>query len=109
MLWLRRNRVVLTVLLGLALIGSLAVSQSGLALLAISRFRTDIARIADLSLPELIAPSQLSEQSRPFAAWVSETAQADSQVRRQTTTDRLKQRLNGLGQAVARVENGAAD
>ena len=58
--WFRRNKVSLTVLVGLALIALLALTQSGVAILAILRFGTSFNEIADKNLPALIAASRLS-------------------------------------------------
>ena len=59
----RRNKVALTILMGLALIGIFAVTQSGVAIFAIARFGTSFNQIAQTNLPALIAASQLSELS----------------------------------------------
>ena len=53
----------LTILMGLALIGIFAVTQSGVAIFAIARFGTSFNQIAQTNLPALIAASQLSELS----------------------------------------------
>src|SRR6476620_6351683 len=79
----RRNKVALTILMGLALIGIFAVTQSGIAILAIARFGASFNQIAQTNLPALIAASQLSELSQTLVATAPEIALADTQVRRQ--------------------------
>jgi hypothetical protein len=50
MIWFYQNKVALTILMGLALIGLFAVTQSGVAILAISRFGASFNQIAETNL-----------------------------------------------------------
>jgi signal transduction histidine kinase/DNA-binding response OmpR family regulator len=103
MAWFRRNKVSLTILLGLALIALLALTQSGVAILAILRFGASFNEIADRNLPALIAASQLSELSHTLVATAPEIALASTQVRRQVVTDQLNDRTAAVARTVARV------
>ncbi len=103
MTWFRRNKVSLTILIGLALIALLALTQSGVAILTILRFGANFSEIADTNLPALIAASQLSELSHALVATAPEIALANTQVRRQAVTDQLNDRGAMLARTVARV------
>jgi signal transduction histidine kinase/DNA-binding response OmpR family regulator len=109
MIWVRHNKVALTILLGLALIGLFAVAQSGLAMLAITQFGASFNQIAKSNLPALIAASKLSELSQALVATAPEIALADTHIRRQATTDQLNDRLTALANTVADLEVTAAD
>jgi signal transduction histidine kinase/DNA-binding response OmpR family regulator/uncharacterized coiled-coil protein SlyX len=109
MTWFRRNKVALTVLIGLALIALLAVAQSVVAILAIMRFGASFNELADTNLPALIAASQLSELSQTLVATAPEIALADTQVRRQAVSDQLNDRAAALAHAVARVGQATGD
>ena len=106
---LRRNKVALTILMGLALIGLFAATQSGVAILAIARFGTSFNQIADTNLPALIAASQLSELSQTLVATAPEIALADTQIRRQTMADQLNERVTALARTVERLDPAAVD
>ncbi len=105
----RRNKVALTILLGLALIGLFAVTQSGVAILAIARFGASFNQIAETNLPALIAASRLSELSQTLSATAPEIALADTQVRRQAVADQLDDRATTLARTVAGLDQAAAD
>jgi signal transduction histidine kinase/DNA-binding response OmpR family regulator len=107
--WSRRNKVALTILMGLALIGIFAVTQSGVAVLAIARFGASFNQIAQTNLPALIAASQLSELSQTLVATAPEIALADTQVRRQAIADQLNGRATRLARSVADLGRAAAD
>src|ERR1700739_1412307 len=107
--WFRRNKVSLTILIGLALIALLAFAQSGVAIFAILRFRASFEEIADRNLPALIAASQLSELSHTLVATAPEIALASTQVRRQAVTDELNDRAAALARMVARVGETKGD
>jgi signal transduction histidine kinase/DNA-binding NarL/FixJ family response regulator len=109
MTWFRRNKVSLTILIGLALIALLAFAQSGVAILAILRFGASFNEIANRNLPALIAASQLSEQSHTLVATAPEIALAGTQVRRQAVTDQLNDRSAALARTVARVGETGGD
>jgi signal transduction histidine kinase/DNA-binding response OmpR family regulator len=109
MTWFRRNKVSLTILVGLALIALLALTQSGVAILTILRFGANFREIADRNLPALIAASQLSELSHALVATAPEIALANTQVRRQAVTDQLNDRGATLARAVARVGETGGD
>src|SRR6516162_7244274 len=109
MRWFRRNKVSLTILIGLALIALLALTQSGVAILAILRFGSSFNEIADRNLPALIAASQLSELSHTVVATAPEIALASTQVRRQAVTDELNDRAAALVRMVARVGETRGD
>ena len=98
--WGRRNGVALTILLGLVLIGMLALTQSGIALLAIGRFGSSFNQVANTNLPNLIAASHLAELSQSLVARAPELAAAGSQTQRQGITDRLDDRLAALARAL---------
>src|SRR5215813_14076098 len=106
---LHRNRVALTILIGLALIGLLAVTQSGVAIFAITRFGASFSQIAETNLPALIAGSQLSQRSQALVATAPEIALADTQIRRQAMADQLNDRLTALAQSVADLDRAGAD
>jgi len=103
----RRNKVALTILIGLALIGIFAVTQSGVAVLAITRFGASFNQIAQTNLPALIAASQLSELSQTLVSTAPEIALADTQVRRQAIADQLHGRVTRLARSVADLDRGA--
>jgi phosphoglycerate-specific signal transduction histidine kinase len=109
MAWFRRNKVSLTILIGLALIALLALTQSGVAILTILRFGANFNEIADRNLPALIAASQLSELSHSLVATAPEIALASTQVRRQAVTDQLNDRGATLARTVARVGETGGD
>src|SRR6516164_2104636 len=109
MTWFRRNKVSLTILIGLALIALLALTQSGVAILAILRFGASFSEIADRNLPALIAASQLSESSHTLVATAPEIALASTQVQRQAVTDQLNDRAATLAGMVARVGETGGD
>jgi signal transduction histidine kinase/FixJ family two-component response regulator len=109
MTWFRRNKVSLTILIGLALIALLALTQSGVAILAILRFGASFNQIADKNLPALIAASQLSELSHTLVATAPDIALASTQVRRQAVTDELNDRAAALAGMVARVGETGGD
>jgi signal transduction histidine kinase/DNA-binding NarL/FixJ family response regulator len=109
MTWFRRNKVSLTILVGLALIALLAFAQSGGAILAILRFGASFSEIADRNLPALIAASQLSESSHTLVATAPEIALASTQVQRQAVTDQLNDRGATLAGMVARVGETGGD
>jgi signal transduction histidine kinase/FixJ family two-component response regulator/HPt (histidine-containing phosphotransfer) domain-containing protein len=109
MMRLRRNKVALTILMGLMLIGLFAATQSGVAILAIARFGTSFNQIADTNLPALNAASQLSELSQTLVATAPEIALADTQIRRQTVADQLNERIAALARTVERLDPAAVD
>jgi signal transduction histidine kinase/CheY-like chemotaxis protein/HPt (histidine-containing phosphotransfer) domain-containing protein len=109
MSWFRRNRVALTIMLGLALIGLLAVAQSGLAILEIARFRASFSEIAETELPTLIADSRLSELSQSLVATAPDIALARTHLRRQAAVDRLNDRVTAIVLAIALLERGAVN
>jgi hypothetical protein len=74
--WLRGNGVALTVLAGLLLIGSLALTQSGVAILAFARLGAAFDQVANTNLPNLLAASRLSELSQSLVARAPELAAA---------------------------------
>ena len=99
----------LTILMGLALIGIFAVTQSGVAIFAIARFGTSFNQIAQTNLPALIAASQLSELSQTLVATAPEIALADTQVRRQAIADQLNGRVTRLARSVEDLDRAAED
>ena len=101
--WARRNGVALTVLLGLLLIGMLALTQSGIAIVAVARFGTSFNQVANTDLPKLIAASRLSELSQSLVARAPELAAAHSQTQRQGIMDRFDDRLAALGRVLDRL------
>jgi PAS domain S-box-containing protein len=107
--WVRRNGVALTILLGLVLIGALAVVQGGVATLAVSRFGTSFNQIANANVPNLIAASELAELSESLAQAAPQIAAADSQTRRQAAADVLDRRLEALTHAIDRIDRAAVD
>ena len=109
MMRLRRNKVALTILMGLALIGLFAATQSGVAILAIARFGASFNQIADTNLPALIAASQLSELSQTLVATAPEIALADTQIRRQTIVDQLNERVTAVAGTIERLDPAAVD
>ena len=109
MKWFRRSKVALTVLIGLVLIALFAVTQSGVAVLAITQFGASFGQIAKTTLPALIAGSQLSQQSQALVATAPEIALADTHLRRQALADQLNDRLTALARSVADLDRAAAD
>jgi len=109
MTWFRHNKVSLTILIGLALIALLALTQSGVAILAILRFGASFNEIADTKLPALIAASKLSELSQTLVTTAPEIALAGTQVRRQVVIDQLNERSATLARTVARVGETTGD
>jgi phosphoglycerate-specific signal transduction histidine kinase len=107
--WLRGNGVALTVLAGLLLIGSLALTQSGVAILAFARFGAAFNQVADTNLPNLLAASRLSELSQSLVARAPELAAAGSQTQRQGIADRLNERLAALADVLDRIDRTAID
>jgi PAS domain S-box-containing protein len=107
--WLRGNGVALTVLAGLLLIGSLALTQSGVAILAVARFGAAFNQVANTYLPNLLAASRLSELSQSLVARAPELAAAGSQTQRQGIVDRLNDRLAALARALDRIDRSAID
>jgi len=107
--WLRGNGVALTVLAGLLVIGSLALTQSGVAILAFARFGTAFNQVANTNLPNLLAASRLSELSQSLVARAPELAAAGSQTQRQGIEDRLNGRLAALAQELDRIDRTAID
>ena len=105
--WLRGNGVALTVLAGLLLIGSLALTQSGVAVLAFARFGDAFNQVANINLPNLLAASRLSELSQSLVARAPELAAAGSQTQRQGIADRLNERLAALAQVLDRIDRTA--
>jgi hypothetical protein len=104
----RPNKVALTILAGLALIGLFAVTQSGVAILAIARFGATFNQIAETNLPALIASSRMSELSQTLVAAAPEIALADTQLRRQTIEDQLNDRVAALVRTVARLDGASS-
>src|SRR5215467_8540693 len=109
MIWFYRNRVVLTILSGLALIGLFAVAQSGLAVVAIARFGVSFNQIAETNLPSMIAAAQLSDLSQSLVATAPEIALADTQIRRQAVADQLKDQVAALAPAISGLEQAGVD
>jgi serine phosphatase RsbU (regulator of sigma subunit) len=107
--WVRRNGVALSVLLGLVLIGTFALTQSGVAILAVARFGASFDEIANADLPNLIAASRLSELSQSLVATAPELAGAGSQMRRQAIADELHERLTALTSAIDRINPTATN
>jgi two-component system NtrC family sensor kinase len=105
--WLRGNGVALTVLAGLLLIGSLALTQSGVAILAFARFGDAFKQVANTDLPNLLAASRLSELSQSLVARAPELAASGSQTQRQGIADRLNERLAALAQVLDRIDRTA--
>jgi signal transduction histidine kinase/DNA-binding response OmpR family regulator len=109
MIGFNQNKVALTILMGLALIGLFAVTQSGVAILAITRFGASFNQIAETNLPALIAASKLSELSQTLVAMAPEIALADTHIRRQAMADQLNDRVTALTRTVADLNRAAAD
>src|SRR5262249_24282544 len=86
-----------------------ALTQSGVAILAILRFGASFNQIAEKNLPALIAASRLSGLSHTLVATAPEIALAGTQVRRQAVTDELNDRAAGLAHIVARVGETGGD
>ena len=104
MTWFRRHRVALTVMTGLGLIGLFAVTQTGVAILAITRFDASFKQIADTNLPALISAARLSELSQTIVATAPEIALADTQTRRQAMTDQVNEHAASLARTADRIE-----
>jgi signal transduction histidine kinase/DNA-binding response OmpR family regulator len=109
MLWFRRNKVALTILTGLALIGLFAITQSGVAILAVTRFALGFNQMAETNLPALISTSRLSELSQRLVAMAPEIALADTQLRRQAIVDQLNDRTSTLAHMVAELDQLSAN
>src|SRR5258707_6747806 len=109
MTWARRHRVALTVMMGLGLIGLFAVTQTGIAILAIARFDASFKQIADTNLPALISASRLSELSQTIVATAPEIALADTQMRRQAITDQVNLHDASLVRIADQIENATDD
>ncbi len=109
MTWARRHRVALTVMMGLGLIGLFAVTQTGIAILAIARFDASFKQIADTNLPALISASRLSELSQTIVATAPEIALADTQMRRQAMTDQVNEHSASLARTADQIERATAD
>src|SRR3954469_11127262 len=107
--WVRGNGVALTVLAGLLLIGSLALTQSGLGVLGFARFDAAFNQGANPNLPNLLAASRLSELSQSLVARAPELAAAGSQTQRQGIADRLNERLGALAHGLDRINRTAID
>src|SRR5262249_35760867 len=107
--WLRGNGVALTVLAGLLLIGSLALTQSGVAILSFARFCAAFHQVAHTTLPILLAASRLSELSQSLVARAPELTAAGSQTQRQGIADRLNERLAALADVLDRMDRTAID
>jgi PAS domain S-box-containing protein len=107
--WVRRNGVALTVLVGLVLMGLFAVTQSGVAILAVARFGAGFSEIAGASLPNLVAASRLSELTQALVATAPEIAAAGSQVRRQAIAEQLSDRLAALTAAIDNLDQATID
>ena len=56
------------------MIGSLALTQSGVAILAFARFGDAFKQVANTNLPNLLAASRLSELSQSLVARAPELA-----------------------------------
>ena len=109
MKWFRRHGVVLTILIGLAVIGLFAIAQSALAIVAIGRFAASFNQIAATNLPSIIAAAQLSEQSQTLVATAPEMALADTQITRQAVADQLEDLVTKLTPTVAALEQAGVD
>ena len=109
MTWFRRHRVALTVMTGLGLIGLFAVTQTGVAILAITRFEASFKQIADTNLPALISAARLSELSQTIVATAPEIALADTQTRRQAMTDQVNEHAASLARTADRIEQAITD
>src|SRR6516164_7598917 len=108
MIWFCRNRVALTILIGLALIALVAIGQSAVAFFAIARFGASFNEIADTN-SALIAASQLSQHSQTLVATAPEIALANTQLRRQAIIDQLNERAATLAGLVSRVDQTGTD
>src|SRR5438132_6474059 len=109
MIRFRRHRVALTVTLGLGLVGLFAVTQTGIALLAITRFDASFKQIADTNLPALISASRLSELSQTIVAMAPEIALSDTQMRRQALADQVNEQAASLARIADHIEQATAD
>jgi signal transduction histidine kinase/CheY-like chemotaxis protein/HAMP domain-containing protein len=96
-------------MMGLGLIGLFAVAQTGVAILAISRFDASFRQIADTNLPALISASRLSELSQTIVATAPEIALADTQMRRQAMTDQVNEHAASLARIADQIEQATAD
>jgi two-component system sensor histidine kinase/response regulator len=106
---LRRQRVALTVMIGLGLVGLFAVTQTGIAILAINRFDASFKQIADTNLPALITASRLSELSQTIVATAPEIALADTHLRRQALADEVNEHAAALAHTADQIEQVIAD
>jgi two-component system, sensor histidine kinase and response regulator len=107
--WFRRRRVALTVMMGLGLVGLFAVTQTGVAILAITRFDASFKQIADTNLPALISASRLSELSQTIVATAPEIALADTQMRRQAMTHQVNEHAASLARTADLIEQAITD
>jgi signal transduction histidine kinase/DNA-binding response OmpR family regulator len=107
--WFHRNKVALTILMGLALVGLFAIIQSVAAILTVARFAAGFDQIAERNLPALIAASQLSELSQTLVATAPEIALADTHMRRQAMADQVNDRATALARSVADLSRAGAD
>ena len=105
--WLRRNKVACTILTGLAVIGFFAITQSGVAIVAVAKFGASFEQIADKNLPNLIAASRLEELSRTLVTMAPKVATAGSQIQRQAMSDELIAQLGLLADTVDQLDRGA--
>src|SRR5258708_32817503 len=83
----RRNGVALTVLLGLVLIGLLALTQSGVAIFAVPRFGASFNQIAATNLPNLIAAPHPAELRQSLVDVAPETSHCEPTHLPHRTTD----------------------
>ena len=107
--WFSRNKVALTILMGLVLLGLFAVTQSIVTVLTAARFGTSFSKIDEKSLPALVAALQLSELSQTLVATAPEIALAGTQLRRQAVVDQVDERAAALGRAATRLAQDAVD
>jgi serine phosphatase RsbU (regulator of sigma subunit) len=104
-----RHAVACTILAGLAVMGLFAVTQSGIAILAVTRFDDSFNQIANTNLPNFIAASHLSAASQALVGMAPAIVAADSQMRRQAMADRLSERLTALADAVDSIQRTTDD
>jgi signal transduction histidine kinase/ActR/RegA family two-component response regulator/HPt (histidine-containing phosphotransfer) domain-containing protein len=107
--WFHRNKVALTILMGLVLLGLFAITQSIVTVLTAARFGASFSKIDEKSLPALVAALQLSELSQTLVATAPEIALADTQLRRQAVVDQVDERAAALGHAATRLAQDAVD
>ena len=107
--WFHRNKVALTILMGLAFVGLFAIIQIGVAILTVTRFAASVDQIAEKNLPALIAASQLSELSQILVATAPEITLADTHMRRQAMVDQVNDRATALARSVTDLSRAGAD